>query len=92
MIEQAAGSRVWITYELYLGTSASGTLIHSGVDVRGVTTSGDATASGDQTIGNMSMEEGLTPGATYYAQVVYRVSGGATNDISRRRIIVFPLP
>lgn len=92
MVEQAAGSRVWISYELYLGTSASGTLVHSTVDVRGVSTSGDATASGDQTLGNMSMEEKLTPGATYYAQVMYKVSGGATNDITRRRIIVIPLP
>ena len=92
LVEQAAGSRVWISYELYLGTSSGGTLIHAGIDVRGVNTTGDATASGDQTLGNMSMEERLTPGATYYAQVVYKVSGGATNDITRRRIIVIPLP
>lgn len=92
LVEQAAGSRVWITYELYLGTSSSGTLIHAGVEPRGVNTSGDTTASGDQTLGNMSMEENLTPGATYYAQVVHRTSGGATNDITRRRIIVIPLP
>lgn len=91
-VEQAAGNRVWISYELYLGTSSAGTLIHAGVDVRGATTSGDATASGDQVHGNMSMEEGLTAGSTYYAQVVYKVSGGTTNDITRRRIIVIPLP
>lgn len=92
LVEQAAGNRTWISYELYLGSSASGTLIHAGIDVRGVNTSGDATASGDQTLGNMSMEENLTPGATYYAQVVYKVTGGSTNDITRRRIIVIPLP
>lgn len=90
--EDSGGNRVWISYELYLGTSASGTLVHAGIDVRGVNSSGDATASGEQTHGNMSMEENLTPGATYYAQVVYKVSGGTTNDVTRRRIIVFPLP
>ena len=92
MVEQSAGSRVWISYELYLGTSSAGTLIHAGVDVRGVNSNGDTTASGDQTHGNMSMEENLTPGSTYYAQVVYKVSGGTLNDITRRRIIVIPLP
>ncbi len=92
LVEQDAGNRVWISYELYLGTSSSGTLIHSGHDARGVNSSGDATASGDQTLGNMTMEERLTAGSTYYAQVVYRVSGGTTNDVTRRRIIVIPLP
>lgn len=90
--EDSAGNRVWVTYELYLGTSSSGTLVHAGVEPRGVNSTGDATASGEQTHGNMSMEENLTPGATYYAQVVYRVSGGTTNDVTRRRIIVIPLP
>ena len=92
LVEQASALRVWVSYELYLGTDATGTLIHGGIDARGANSTGDATNSGEQVHGNMSMEENLTPGATYYAQVVHRVSGGTTNDVTRRRIIVIPLP
>ncbi|MBA9002003.1 hypothetical protein [Thermomonospora cellulosilytica] len=35
--------------------------------------------------------EGLTPGATYYARVMYRVTAGTTGDISRRDIMIRPL-
>lgn len=90
--QDTAGNRVFVTAEVYEGTSASGTLIQAGEAVRGVSTSGDTSASQFQLHGNMSMVEGLTSGATHYARVVYFVAGGTTNDIQYRRVTVVPLP
>jgi hypothetical protein len=88
---QDAGDRVFLSWECYLGTSASGTLVQSAVDTHGVSTSGGP-SSLEGTWANMVMLQGLTPGATYFARTMHRVDGGTTNDVHQRRIIVFPLP
>lgn len=92
MTEQSAGDRVLVSFEVYEGTSASGTLKQSARDSRGVTTNGDTGAGGETVLGNMTMVDGLTPLVTHYARIVYKVDAGTTNDISRRRIIVIPMP
>lgn len=92
MVEQSSADRVFMTFELYLGTSSGGTLVQAAVEVRGISTGGDATASGDQSLGNMTMVENLTPGSTYFARIVYRTQAGTTNDITHRRITVIPMP
>lgn len=92
--EQSAGDRIFVSYEVYEGTSASGTLVRSARAINGISTHGDTTAggSGEMVHGNMGMVEGLTPEVTHYARVVHWVDGGTTNDITRRRITVIPLP
>ena len=94
LVEQSAGDRVFLAFEVYRGTSASGTLVRSARTGFGISTSGDTTAggSGEQVHGNMAMVDGLTPGVDHYARTVHSVDAGATNDITRRRLTVIPLP
>ena len=92
-IQQSAGERMFFAYEVYLGTSAAGTLVRSARSGFGVSDAGSTLGSLEQGWGNMTMVEGLTPGATYFARLVFMTEGaGGTNDITHRRIIVFPLP
>lgn len=82
-------NRAFVSYELYLGTSAAGTLVQAARTDFGVSSPGGSVS--DLMIhGNMSMVDTLTPGATYFARVVHWVEGGTTNDIDVRAIAVFP--
>lgn len=92
MREDSAGDRVFVTFEMYLGTSSAGTLVQSAKEVRGVSTNGYTGVSQFMTLGNMTMIEALTGGSTYYIQAMHRVDGGALNDIGHRRLCVIPLP
>lgn len=91
MRESAPGSRLFVGYELYEGTSAAGTLKQAYRVQFGVSTSGDTTASEFMTHGNMTMVEGLTAGATHFIRTMHQTEGGATNDIGHRRLVVIPL-
>lgn len=92
-VQQAAGDRLFFGYEVYLGTSAAGTLVRSGRAGFGVSDNGATGGSLEQGWGNMTMVEGLTAGSTYFARLVFMTEGvGGTNDVTHRRIIVFPLP
>lgn len=88
--QDSAGNRAFITYELYLGNSASGTLIVAAKEANGISSNGGP-ASNDLICGNLTMVAGLTPGATHFARVMHRTEGGATNDITFRKLIVFPV-
>lgn len=86
----SANDRAFITYEMYLGTSAAGTLVQAANVNFGMSSHGGIN-SDDMMHGNMSMVVNLTPGATYFARVVHFVEGvDGTNDVTVRRIIVFP--
>lgn len=87
-----AGNRLFVSFEVYEGTSASGALVLSPTAARGVSTSGDTTGSEAMRHGNMSMVEGLTPGVDHYVRVMFQVAGGTTNDIFHRSLVVIPLP
>lgn len=89
--QDSAGNRALVSYQMYEGTSASGTLVQAPRDEYGVSSPGSA-ASDEMVQGNMSMVAGLTPGATHYARVVHRVDAGTTNDVTFRELIVFPVP
>lgn len=91
--ESVAGSQIFLTFQLYLGTSASGTLIQGAREDLGISSVGDTTAGGSVEMcwGNLHMVEGLTPGETYYVRLVYRVESGSTNDLRARRVTVIPL-
>lgn len=88
--DDTAGNRLFVQFEIRL-TNSSGA-VHTAASVfRGVSTTGDTTASQFMTHGNMSMVEDLTPGATYFIRTMHRVDGGTTNDIGHRRLVVIPL-
>jgi hypothetical protein len=89
--DDTAGNRVFVQPQVYLGTSSAGTLVLAVAVTRGVSTTGDTTASQFMTHGNMTMLEGLTGGSTYFVRTMHRVDGGTTNDIGHRRLIVIPL-
>lgn len=89
--QDSAGNRVFITYEMYLGVSEAGTLVQAAKEANGISSNGGP-ASNDLICGNMSMVSGLTPGAEYFARMMHRTEGGATNDVTFRELIVFPVP
>ena len=88
--DDTAGNRLFVQFEIRL-TNSSGAIHTAAVVTRGVSTTGDTTASQFMVFGNMTMVEGLTPGATYFIRTMHRVDGGTTNDIGHRRLVVIPL-
>lgn len=92
MLEQSAGNRIQVGFEVYEGTSAAGTLVRGVKNGLGVSTSGNSGSVLEQVSGNMCIVEGLTPGVAHYARVMHAVDGGTTNDVTHRRLIVFPAP
>lgn len=89
--DDTAGNRLFVQPQVFLGTSSSGTLVLASMVTRGVSTTGDTTASQFMVHGNMTMLEGLTGGSTYFVRTMHRVDGGTTNDIGHRRLVVIPL-
>lgn len=81
-----------ISYTLFEGSSDGALLVNA--DARnGVQSNGVAISGSFQYMGGFSMEDDLTPGVNYYAQVRHRcILGNGTIDISSRDIIVIPLP
>lgn len=89
--QDSASDRAFISYEVR-EDDASGAVVRSARTGFGVGSTG-APGSDELVQGNMTMVEGLTAGATYYAQTMHATEGATnTNDITFRRIIVFPLP
>ncbi len=89
--------RVYLSPQLFSGTDASGTVVFGpSVTSRGL---GSCEANQDmQYASRTSLVEGLTPGATYYARVMYTAvppSGGSVDgmtDVGSRDITVIPVP
>lgn len=92
MRDDAGLNRVIMAPEVYEGTNASGTLVLGTSNTVLTEVSSPAEATGYYYTSRSSVLDGLTPGATYYARLVRRVTGGSTCDIARRDIIVRPLP
>lgn len=90
--DDTAGNRVFVSFEIREGTTSAGAVFLAASTPRGVSTTGDTSASQYMTHGNMSMVEGLTGGATYFIRAMHQVAGGTTNDIGHRRIVVVPFP
>lgn len=90
--QDSADDRLFINYEMYEGSSAAGTLVRDSRSSFGISSQG-GTVSDELIQGNMTMVSGLTPGVTHFARVVHYTEGvSGTNDVTFRRIIVFPLP
>lgn len=82
-------NRVFISAQVFLGTSAAGTeILAPSVTFGGC---GFPAESASYMYANRKFPlEGLTPGSTYYARVMYTVTGGSSADISCREIVVIP--
>lgn len=92
MREDSATNRIFMTFELHEGSDNTGAQVVAPTAINGISTTGDTDASGDHSLGSLVVQEGLTPGTTYYARIMYQTEGGTTNDITHRRIVVVPLP
>lgn len=80
-----------VSYALF-EKSADGPLLFAADARNGVQSNGVAISGSFQYMGGFSMEEALTPGVNYYAQVRHRcILGNGTIDISSRDITVIPL-
>jgi hypothetical protein len=80
-----------VTYILY-EDSANGVVVTAAAADHGVASQRAALAEEFHYVGGFNMEEGLTPGKNYYAQMVHRrVNASATTDIASRDIAVIPL-
>ena len=89
--DSTGGLRILVSFEIRLKDSAGA--VHTAALIqRGVSTTGDTTASQFMVLGNMTMVELLTPGATYFIRTMHRVDGGVVNDLGHRRLVVIPLP
>lgn len=83
--------RVIVTYRV-LEDSSNGAVVTSESAYRGVTSTGIATSE-YRYVGNYALEEGLSPGRSYYFQVRHRTTAGSgTADISSRSILAIPVP
>lgn len=88
----ATAERAIITYQIF-EDSANGALFSAALDDRGVKSCGIAAVQEFQYHGNVDLIEDLTPGRSYYFQVVYTsILGAGTVDISSREILVIPVP
>lgn len=89
--DNSSTNRIVTTFELYLGTSAAGTLV---IGSSGSTLQYECTQPGQANnymyVSRTTLVDSLTPGATYYARHMNKVSGGTTADISLRALTVRP--
>lgn len=86
----SGAARAFFEPEIYLGTDSSGTQVigPNAITLRGFGTSPGATTT--QYGSRRTMVTGLTPGATYFARVMIRRSGGTSADVAVREISVEP--
>lgn len=89
--DSSGANRVHLSPQVFLGTSAAGTeILAPTVVTRGV--GSPAESVNYMYYSRTTLLEGLTPGASYYARTMHKVSGGATADIAARDISVAPAP
>lgn len=94
--DSAGVDRLFLSPQVFEGIDDTGTeILAPSVTVRGFGSCPNTTAF--HYASRTSLLEGLTPGRTYYARVMYAVNaGGATpagaTDIAAREIVVVPVP
>lgn len=79
-----------IAPEVRVGSVAGAVVLAADVTTRGIGTPGEVANPIYRS--RTTLLTGLTPGATYYARAMHRVSGGSTADIPVREIMVTPTP
>jgi hypothetical protein len=78
-------NRIWLSYELYEGASAAGTLIQAGEDNNAISTK---TSGAEEGQSQSKIHTGLTVGATHFVRTVHRVAAGSGGAVTHRRISV----
>lgn len=95
-----SGNKAELDYEIYEGTSASGTAkktatttTSSAVGVIGLggTVAGEGSGLDYAYFSRGSLLTGLTPGATHFARLMYRATASGGVDISARELTVIPV-
>jgi hypothetical protein len=90
--DAATAESGYVSYQIF-EDSADGALYQAANDDYGVRSSGIAAAQEFTYHGNMSLITGLSPGRSYYFQVVHKTAlGNSTADIASRSILVTPVP
>jgi hypothetical protein len=88
----ATTERAIVTYQIF-EDSLNGAIFSAPLDDRGVKSCGIAVSQEYQYHGNMDLITGLTPGRSYYFQMVHlSLAGAGTVDIASRNIMVIPVP
>ncbi|MGI5286650.1 hypothetical protein ACQEVF_25380 [Nonomuraea polychroma] len=83
-------NRVHLSPEVRENDVSGTVVLAADVTNRGVGTPSSASANTHRS--RTTLLTGLTPGGTYFARTMHKVSGGTTADISVREIIVTPTP
>lgn len=90
--DAATAESGYVTYQVF-EDSVNGALYQAANDDYGVRSTGIAQSQEYMYHGNMSLVTGLTPGRSYYFQVVHKSAlGNSTADIAARDILVIPVP
>jgi hypothetical protein len=85
-------NQIFLAPEVYLGTSAAGTLVLSTTSTLPTEARVPGEADDFMYVSRTCLLSGLTAGSTYYARTMHKTSGGTTADIARREIAVRPTP
>ena len=90
--DAATAESVFVTFQVF-EDSPNGALYRAADGDEGVRSTGIAASQAFQYHGNMALLTGLTPGRSYYFQVVHKTAlGNSTADIASRNILVTPVP
>lgn len=82
-----------LDWKLFLGTSGSGTLVlGTGALTRRLVLQPGNVANQSQEASRTVLVQGLTPGSSYYVQLLHASWAGATVDLYARTVAVVPLP
>lgn len=90
--DSTVGGRVIVAPNVFLGTNSSGTEVLGTTNTLATERTTPQQATDYTYASRTSLLTGLTAGSTYYARLVYKVSGATTADISYRDIMVRPVP
>lgn len=83
-------NRTHASFRIVVNNSSGTEVISADVTRRGA--GGVNQCANYQYVSRTVLEEGLTPGQLYYAEYLYKVSGGNTCDINTRDLTVVPVP
>jgi hypothetical protein len=86
----SAGNRIHVAPEVRQNNVSGTVVLSADVTSRGVGLPGESTANVHRS--RTTLLTGLTPGGTYFARTMHKVSGGNTADIAVREIVVTPTP
>lgn len=87
--DNTADERLFVSPQVFTGTDNTGTVVLSPSVRSAMSTIGEA--SNYHVHDRATVLDGLDAGSTYYARVMYRVSGGTSVDCIYRGLIVVPL-